>query len=60
MTYTRKTKDEFVLMVNYWYWHGYEEEATEETMKEAKQRKKEYSENCPEYPTKIIKRRIKL
>ena len=57
--YTRKTKDEYVLMTNYGYGDGWEEVLTEETFAEAKQRKKEYIENMPQYPYKITKRRVR-
>ena len=57
--YTRKTKDEYVLMTNYGYGDGWEEVLREETFAEAKQRKKEYAENMPQYLYKIVKRRIK-
>lgn len=59
MSYVRKTKDEYVLMTNYGYGDGWEEVLTEETFAEAKQRKREYAENMPQYPYKIVKRRIK-
>lgn len=58
MTYIRKTKDEYQLHIN--YGQGWEHEISEDTLKEAKQRQKEYRENCPQYPTKIVKRRVKL
>ena len=57
MTYTRKTTDEYRLMVN--YGQGWEHEITEESYKEAKIRKKEYDDNC-NYPVKIVKKRIKI
>ena len=41
--YTRKTVDEFDLMID--YGQGYECVLTESTMKEAKARKKEYLDN---------------
>ena len=57
MPYKRKTIDEFQLYVN--YGKGWEYETAESTLKEIKNRKLEYLENCS-YPTKIVKRRIKL
>ena len=45
MAYVRKTKDEYRLLCNYGYGDGWEEVLTEETYKEAKERKKEYIEN---------------
>lgn len=60
MKYKRKTQDEYILCVNYGYGHGYEEEVSEDTRAEILKRKKEYLENCPQYPTKIIKKRVKI
>lgn len=60
MAYTRKTKDEYKLMCNYGYGDGWEEVLTEETYKDIKERKKEYMENMPQYPYKIIKKRVPL
>jgi len=54
----RKTRDEYQLHVC--YGQGYEHEVTEDTWKEIKLRAKEYRENCPQYPCKIVKKRIKL
>lgn len=56
--YTRKTRDEYQLHVN--YGQGWEHEISEDTRKEAQERKKEYRENCPEYPTKIVVKRVKI
>lgn len=58
MAYKRKTADEYQLYVNYGY--GWEHELSEYTHEEAKQRRKEYRENCPRYPTKIVKKRIPI
>lgn len=59
MTYQRKTSDEYRLHVN--YGQGWEHEVSEETYKEIRERRKEYSENCPEYETKITgPHRVKL
>lgn len=60
MTYQRKTKDEWRLLCNYGYGDGWEEVVTEETYAEIKLRKREYEENMPQYPYKIVKRRVKL
>lgn len=59
MSYVRKTKDAYVLKTNYGYGDGWEEVLIEETFAEAKKRKKEYIENMPQYPYKIVKRRVK-
>jgi hypothetical protein len=58
MNYIRKTKDEYVLLSN--YGQGWEEEITEETFKEIKQRLKEYRENAPQYAYSYKKRRVKI
>lgn len=51
MPYVRKTTDEYRLHVN--YGQGWEYEVNESTRKAIRERRKEYAENCPEYPTKI-------
>lgn len=53
--YKRKTADIWILCLD--YGHGWEEEISEYTFTEIKNRAREYRENCPEYPRKIIKRR---
>lgn len=58
--YIRKTRDEYVLMCDYGYGDGWEEVCTETTCAEAKQRKREYCENMPQYPYKIVKRRVPI
>ena len=60
MSYTRKTRDEYRLMCNYGYGDGWEEVLTEESYAECKQRKREYQENMPQYPYKIVKRRVPI
>ena len=56
--YVRRTKDVWKLFVD--YGQGYEYELSEESLSEAKQRVREYRENCPQYPTKIKRCREKL
>lgn len=58
MAYQRKTRDVWCLWVN--YGQGYELELTEETREEARQRLKEYKENCPQYPCHITKHRERI
>ena len=60
MPYQRKTRDVWKLMVNYGYGHGWEYELTEFTRAEAQQRLKEYRENCPQYPARIVTAREKI
>ena len=59
MSYTRKTEDEYQLHVNYGHGDGWEHETTEATMKAAREQKKVYAEECPQYATKIVKRRVR-
>ena len=59
MAYTRKTKDEFIIQGDYGYGHGFEDECTEETRKEARQRLKEYRDNAPGI-YRLIVRRVKI
>ena len=57
MTYTRKTKDIYLLMANYGY--GWEVETQEETFILAKEQKKTYILNAPEYAYRVeIKREL--
>lgn len=55
MAYIRKTIDVWRLYVNYGY--GWEHELDEFSRVEARQRLREYRENCPQYPCKIVKGR---
>jgi hypothetical protein len=50
MPYTRKTRDEYQLSVN--YGQGWEHEISEDTRQEIKARAAEYRANCPQYPVK--------
>ena len=60
MTYQRKTQDEYRIMVNYGYGHGWEYEIAEDTFQEARQRRQEYRDNAPQYPVKIVKARVPI
>lgn len=60
MAYQRKTRDEWQLFVNYGYGDGWEHETSEETYREARERVKEYRDNCPQYPVKLKCARVKL
>jgi hypothetical protein len=58
MGYKRKTVDEYQIFTDYGY--GVEHELTEDTLAEARQRVKEYRENCRELISiTIVKKRIK-
>lgn len=60
MAYIRKTRDEYQLLCNYGYGDGWEYVLSEDSMKEAKQRKKEYIENMPQHSYRIVKKRIPI
>ncbi len=56
--YIRKTHDEYDIVTNYGY--GWEVECAEESINEARQRKKEYLENARGLiGIKIVRRRVK-
>lgn len=59
MVYTRKTYDEYDILVDYGTGYGYERVTTETTYKEAKARAREYQEN-EHMPVMIQKRRVKI
>ena len=56
----RKTREVFELWVNYGYGDGFEHEITENTKAEARQRRREYRENCPQYPVEIRVKRERI
>lgn len=58
MTYQRKTRDVWRFYVNYGY--GWEHELDEYSLSEIKKRKKEYRENCSQYPIKVVKGRERI
>jgi len=58
MTYIRKTQDEYQVLANYGYGHGWEEVCAESSYSEGRARLREYRENMPEYPYKLICKRI--
>jgi hypothetical protein len=58
MSYARKTKDVWYILVN--YGHGWEHELTEESWKDARAQMKCYRENCPQYPVRSRRTREKL
>jgi hypothetical protein len=57
VAYVRKTVDVWALDVN--YGQGWEHEITEPTLLEARERRKEYRENCS-YPVRIRLMREKI
>ena len=58
MACKRKTRDVWRFYVNYCY--GWEYEFDEDSLSEIKKRKKEYRENCPQYPIKVVKGRERI
>lgn len=58
MAYQRKTRDVWRLYVDYGC--GYEHELDEFSRGEMRLRIKEYRENCPQYPTKVVKCRERI
>ena len=56
--YIRKTVDVWRFYVN--YGGGWEYELCEYNQQEIKQREKEYAENCPQYPVKVVKGRERI
>lgn len=58
MAYKRKTRDCWRLYVD--YGEGWEYEGTDYSKADARKTQKAYSENCPQYPTKIVKGRERI
>ena len=54
----RKTREEFQIQGN--YGQGWEEVTAEDTRKEAQARLKEYRENQPEYPHRLVVKRVPI
>lgn len=59
MAYIRKTRDEYHLLANYGFGHGWEHETTELTAKEGRARLKEYRENAPQFRYKLQRKRVR-
>ena len=55
---TRKTRDEFIVQGS--YGQGWEDVTAEDFLFQARCRLREYRENEPQYPHRLIKRRIKI
>lgn len=60
MSYIRKTRDEYQVQGNYGYGHGFEMVTAEDTYKEAKASLREYRDNEPGIPFRIVCKQIKL
>jgi hypothetical protein len=48
---------EYVIQGDYGYGHGWEDLCAEETREEANARLREYNENEPQHPRRMVKRR---
>ena len=57
MAYVRKTKDEWHTQGD--YGDGWETVTIDESLAEARQMKRDYDENEPEYLHRIVKRRVR-
>jgi hypothetical protein len=55
----RKTIDIYELHVKYDSYHGWEHELTEYSLWGYCNRRREYRENCPQYPVKLVRRRVR-
>ena len=60
MPYTRKTRDVYVVQGLYPGPSGWEDVTEENTRTEGRARLREYRENCPEYPHRLIVRRERI
>ncbi len=56
--YIRKTRDVWEIHVD--YGQGWEYEIAEFSFSEARARRREYRENCPQYPLKIVRKRERI
>lgn len=56
--YKRRTRDTWQLHID--YGQGWEHEVTEFSFSEIRQRAKEYRENAPQYPRKIVAKRERM
>jgi len=59
-SYVRKTRDVWDIEQNFGYGDGWEVVTTETSFREARDRRREYRENQPEYPVRIRKRRERI
>ena len=57
--YQRKTRDEYVIQ-QWTSYGGWEEVCAEDTRLEARARAREYRENMPEWPVRVVKQRVKI
>lgn len=58
MAYQRKTRDIWRIYVD--YGQGWEYEGADYSRAAARQTQRDYAQNCPQYPVKIVKGRERL
>ncbi len=58
--YVRKTRDEWEVRGDYGFGHGFERVYTGETRADAEARLREYRENEPSVPFKLVKCRVRI
>lgn len=58
--YKRKTRDIYIIQQYTGPQYGWEDLCEEDEWREAYWRKKEYQENQPEYPVRIVKKRERI
>lgn len=59
MARERKTTDEFTVQGNYGHGHGWEDLCVETNRVDAYTRLREYQDNEPSTPVRVVKRRVK-
>ncbi len=60
MSYKRKTADEWQLHLYYGHQYGWEETVAEDSFKAVREQQKCYLKNQPEYPSKIVFKRVPI
>jgi len=60
MSKPRKTRDEYALQGDYGYGHGWEDLTAADTREEIRQYRRDYRENEPGTPLRVVKRRVKI
>jgi hypothetical protein len=58
MAYTRKTRDEWQLWIN--YGQGWEHETSESSWSDYVKQRDCYRANCPQYPVKLKMKRVPI
>ena len=60
MAYIRKTTDQWDTEQNFGFGHGWEVVSCDDNLLDARQTLKDYRMNQPEYPSRLVKKRVKL